>query len=115
MYTSPSDIPVTPEITIEHLIEAKKALDQIEPIPNIFDTLKVRVNDAACVSQEWKQFKFPKSRKKRIRKKWSKDQCNFRIEEAHHCVHDIQNNILYVSSKVLKNIENSPYKKYIVE
>ena len=33
-----------------------------------------------CVMDEWTQYKFPKSKKSRIRKKWSKQNKNYRME-----------------------------------
>ena len=47
--------------------------------------IKVNVypSDILCVTYQRKQFKFPKTRKMRIRKKWRKDERNFKVIENH--------------------------------
>ena len=50
-----------------------------------------------CLSDELVQYKFPKSKKSRIRKKWSKQNKNYRIEEVERaCLIDSK---LFVSHK----------------
>ncbi len=44
--------------------------------------IQVIVNDLVCVYDKWKQYRFPKSRKKRIRKKWAKRNENFKFVKA---------------------------------
>ena len=48
--------------------------------------VKIIVNDLACIKNEWRQVRFPKSRKKRIRRKWAKKRENFGLKEVHHLV-----------------------------
>jgi len=45
-------------------------------------SIRVIINDDMCIRNELKQYKFPKSRKKRIRKKWSKRMVNYRLEKV---------------------------------
>lgn len=54
-------------------------------IPNP-STYKIAVNEAVCKSFERIQYRFPKSKKKRIRKKWRKDKTNFRNQEVHRII-----------------------------
>jgi hypothetical protein len=63
----------------------------------------VIINDLACVSRELKQFRFPKSKRLRIRKKWSKNRKNFRLTDVHKCIKF--GNTLIVSSKTFDKIK----------
>lgn len=56
------------------------------------------VRDWICISHEWKQYRFPKSKKKRIRNKWRKRNNNFRNEEVHKA--PIMGNDCFVSQKI---------------
>lgn len=67
-------------------------------------TFQIFINDEACIKQELKQFRFPKSKKYRIRNKWSKRKSNFKIELVHRIIK--ADNILFVSNKIYKNILN---------
>lgn len=49
----------------------------------MIDGIKIVINDRACISKEWKQYKFPSTKKKRIRNKWTKRSTNFRMQEVH--------------------------------
>ena len=72
-----------------------------------FDGMQVVVNDLVCVTNEWKQYRFPKSKKKRIRKKWAKKAFNYKVLELHKAIQF--DGKLYVSKKTfeqLKAIEN---------
>lgn len=60
----------------------------------------VFVNDMACISKEWKQYRFPKSKKKRIRKKWSKQGKNFRMQDIHRMIVMKEERKVFVSQKV---------------
>ena len=44
------------------------------------------VNDNLCITTEWEQVRFPKTKKKRIRKKWSKKNSNFGIVKIHRII-----------------------------
>ena len=51
--------------------------------PTLFlNGFSIHVNDFMCIQQKYVQFRYPKSKKKRIRKKWAKRPENFRFEEA---------------------------------
>jgi len=65
--------------------------------------LKIFVNDFACITNERVQCRFPKSKKKRIRKKWSKRPSNYRIKEVHRMI-QVGNN-LYVSSNIYEQLK----------
>lgn len=60
--------------------------------------MKIKIiNNESLLKRELYQFRFPKSKKKRIRKKWSKDMKNYRNRES--MVLDKENNILYVTKR----------------
>jgi hypothetical protein len=67
--------------------------------------IKIVVNDLTCISYESKQFRFPKSKKTRIRNKWKKRKENYRIEKVHRAIKI--NDIMFVSSKIYEQILNS--------
>jgi len=69
-----------------------------------FGGMPVIVNDFACISQEWKQYKFPKSKKKRIRKKWAKQSRYFRMQDVHRVI-KIQGK-LFVSTKIFEQLKS---------
>lgn len=48
--------------------------------------LEIIVNDIACISKEWKQYRFPKTKKSRIRKKWAKRSENFRMKDVYKAI-----------------------------
>ena len=68
--------------------------------------MQVIINDMACMSKERKQFRFPKSKKVRIRKKWSKRNANYRLEDVHKAI-KIGNKLL-VSSKMFEILKKLP-------
>ena len=70
--------------------------------------IQVFVNDMACISNEWKQYRFPKSKKVRIRKKWSKNRANFRIEEVHKVIMLKSENKMFVSQKTYDQLKHLP-------
>ncbi len=70
--------------------------------------IQVFVNNMACISNEWKQYRFPKSKKKRIRKKWSKRNVNFRMQEVHKVIMLKAENKMYVSQKTFYKLEELP-------
>lgn len=57
------------------------------------------VNDMLCISKERKQYRFPKSKKKRIRKKWSKRDKNFKMQDVHSMIVVKSERKIYVSQK----------------
>ena len=65
--------------------------------------LVVVVNDIACIRTEKKQYRFPKSKKKRIRKKWKNRGENYRMEETHTAFK--VGNTLVVSSKIYSKLK----------
>lgn len=64
----------------------------------IFNGFEIIVNDSACIRNEWKQFRYPKTKKKRIREKWRKRYCNWRMEEIHFGVKC--ENKMYISTRM---------------
>jgi hypothetical protein len=73
----------------------------------IIGGFNVRVSDLACVKKEWKQYKFPKTKKTRIRKKWRKRTSNFRLQEVHCMVLMKDQNTVVVSQKTFDKIKTS--------
>lgn len=71
-------------------------------------SFKIVVNDLACIDKKWKQFRYPKTKKARIRKKWSKRNLNFRFEEVHRMVIMKDQNTVVVSQKTFDTIKNNP-------
>jgi hypothetical protein len=67
--------------------------------------IQVFVNDMACIRNEWEQYRFPKSKKVRIRKKWSKRRVNFRIHEVHKVIILKSENKMFVSQKTYDNLK----------
>jgi hypothetical protein len=70
--------------------------------------IQVFVNNMACISNEWKQFRFPKSKKKRIRKKWSKRGVNFKMKEFHKVIMMKFENKMFVSQKTYDKLNKIP-------
>ena len=65
----------------------------------------VFVNDMACISKEWKQYKFPKSKKKRIRRKWSKRTENFKMQDIHRIIVIKEERKVFVSQKMYDKLK----------
>lgn len=65
-----------------------------------FSPRSVVINDHVCLSLQWKQYRFPVSKKKRIRRKWAKQLKNYR----NHVVHKIYeaDGKVFVSSTVFE-------------
>lgn len=59
---------------------------------------QVITNDNLCIKKEFKQYKFPKSKKRRIRKKWSKRNFNYKLVENHYAF-EVNGN-LYMSTQM---------------
>jgi len=66
--------------------------------------LKVFVDDRICVKYERKQVRFPRSRKARIRKKWSKQRKNFAEKVVHVAYRQGRN--LFVSTEICKSLKS---------
>jgi hypothetical protein len=62
-------------------------------------SFRIIANDFACVSFDYKQFRFPKSKKARIRKKWRRKSENFKTVETHKVL--IHGDVIYMSTKTL--------------
>jgi hypothetical protein len=73
-----------------------------------FFGIQVFVNNMACISNEWEQYRFPKTKKKRIRKKWSKRNVNFRMQEVHKVIILKSENKMYVSQKTFDKLKELP-------
>lgn len=46
---------------------------------SIFAGMKIIVDDTLTQNAELQQFRFPRSRRKRIRRKWAKNRANYRL------------------------------------
>jgi len=60
--------------------------------------------------QEWRQVRFPRSKKKRIRKKWAKNKRNFRMVDTEPVMMNVAGTF-YVNElgwKALKEMINAP-------
>ena len=75
-------------------------------LPAVPFGFQVVVNDMACISKEWKQYRFPKSKKVRIRKKWSKRSVNFRMQDVHRVIK--MQDRLFVSSLIFEKLKGLP-------
>ena len=65
--------------------------------------LGVIVNNTLCVATELKQYRFPKSKKVRIRKKWKKRSTNYRPAVVHRMY--VIGDKLIVSSLTLERLK----------
>lgn len=65
--------------------------------------MKIQVVEDIHLKKEKYQFRFPKSKKKRIRKKWSKRESNFRYKEFYLKI----GNTLFVSKKMYDKIKKN--------
>lgn len=75
-------------------------------ISNLFNLpfgFNVVINDLACVTKEMKQFKFPKTKKVRIRNKWKKRNINFRLSDVHRAIKI--GNQLHLSSFIFEKLK----------
>lgn len=59
---------------------------------------KVMVSDFLCTDWVFKQYKFPRSRRNRIRKKWAKQSKNFKYQTVHKAIK--VGDTIYVSTEV---------------
>lgn len=87
------------KLTIDHLKEVERLLSKM---PKVIPGLKLIVNDELTEYDQLVQFRFPKSKKKRINNKWKKKPENYRMQKSHKLV--IIDNCVYVNSKAFKNI-----------
>ncbi len=67
--------------------------------------IEVFLDDRLCAREEWKQFRFPKSKKKRIRKKWAKKRINYKYKTVYRTVR--YGNKLFVPSVVYNKLKES--------
>ena len=68
----------------------------------LIDGYEIIKHDVACVTNDYKQIKFPKSKKKRIRKKWAKNQKNYGLVELHKTI--VIGKKMYVSSDLYNKL-----------
>jgi hypothetical protein len=69
---------------------------------DFFDGYEVIKNDLACIVSDYKQIRFPKSKKKRIRKKWRKNNNNYGLVELHRTI--VIDKKMYVSSGIYNKL-----------
>ena len=60
------------------MIQTSKALIQYL----IGGTITVSVNNSICFTKEFKQYRFPKTKKIRIQKKWKRNHNNWRLQDV---------------------------------
>jgi len=72
---------------------------------------QIKINDMACITWEFKQYRFPKQKSHRRTKKWAKNKRNFRSERVHQVV--LMGNVIFVSSKMFEDLKNLPDSKEI--
>lgn len=72
--------------------------------------IKIMINDNLCIERKFVQVKFPKSKKKRIRKKWRKNRGNYQWVENHNLI-KIGNDMAMVSTKQYRQLEQEFRKK----
>ena len=68
-----------------------------------YDHFKVYICDFLCIQQVWKQYRFQRSKKARIRKKWAKKSDNFKSETVHKAIK--VGDSVYVSSEVFEKLK----------
>ncbi len=84
--------------------EEQKTIDTFRFIAKgIINGYRLRVNDFLCIQHDYVQYRFPKSKKKRIRLKWFKNRDNWRTETVDK-VFCIGNEML-VSSKIFEKLK----------
>jgi hypothetical protein len=67
-------------------------------------------NDLICVSFEFKQIRFPKSKKVRIRKKWMKNPLNYKYNELRKVV--VVRDKIFMPTKEYYEYKESMIKKF---
>lgn len=65
---------------------------------------KLKINDLMCFVKESKQIRFPKSKKKRIQKKWTKNKKNYGVVDVHKAF--LIGADLFVSSLVFQKLND---------
>jgi hypothetical protein len=80
-------------LIIKNLIESINYLDSIPKVPS-----PIKIVENEYLAPRWKQIKFPKSKKKRIKLKFKKNSKNYGwVEDLGY--YDKLNNIIYLPSK----------------
>lgn len=84
---------------IDPIIKSKSItnLNELKRYSNALRGINIRISNTICLVADYKQYRFPKSKKKRIRAKWTKNKQNFRFEESDRviCIGDT----VYMSQK----------------
>ena len=74
--------------------------------------LPVVLDNTWCSIRKRVQFRFPKSKKSRIRKKWSKRPKNWRVQKVGERIYMLPNSrTVYVGEKMMGVINNLPTKE----
>lgn len=71
------------------------------------DGIQITVSDLPFDKNLRVQFRFPKSKRSRIRNKWAKQNRNFRYEVGNFCA-DLGNGKMIVSSRMYKQLSKLP-------
>ena len=72
-----------------------------------YNGFEIIANRLIVPKKEFKQFRFPKSKKFRIRKKWAKRLCNYRIMKTEVAIK--HGNKVYVSPETYERIKKLDY------
>ena len=76
----------------------------------LYNGIEIIVNDSVCRKNVREFFNYPRTRKKRIIKKWKKRECNWRDKKdafEHRCFHLKEQNIMLVSTDTLKALQRN--------
>lgn len=71
-------------------------------------SMDVIINDSMCKGFDLVQFRFPKSKKKRIRNKWKKDPRNYRHIEVSKAF--VVGHRMYVTTDMFNQLRNKSYE-----
>ena len=66
----------------------------------------VYIDDSLCIGKKWKQFRFPKSKKRRIKIKWAKRDSSYKIKEVHTAIRI--GRTMYVSRLMYEKLKQLP-------
>ena len=68
--------------------------------------LSIHISDTACISDVWKQYRFPKHKSHRKVKKWAKNRKNYHMEQEHRAF--AMQGKLFVSTKIFEQLKSLP-------
>lgn len=98
-------------LTMEKFQRAKEKLMELQKPKMLFLGLNVFVNDHICIENVYTQFRFPRSKKKRIRKKFFKDKSNFMVSKQHNVI--LAGDKVFVSNEILQKLKSESMADYL--